>query len=75
MRKKTRQTEELSSTIAHALSSADAKTLSGMQAILQDYAVLAELEHDEDRAIAARRAKLKAMHRPIGIPGSKKRRA
>jgi hypothetical protein len=64
----TKKTEHLSAEIASLLASGDAKTLSGMRAMLEHFAELATLEADETKAIGARRRKLRRQHRALGVP-------
>jgi hypothetical protein len=73
MMTKKRKTDQLSAEIAARLAGADAKTLAGMRAMLENYALLASLEADEEQAIRARRRKLKREHKAFGVPA--KRRA
>jgi hypothetical protein len=69
----TKKTEHLSAEIASILASGDAKTLTGMRAMLEHYAVLAALEADEEKAIGARRRKLRRQHRALGVPAKRAR--
>jgi hypothetical protein len=71
MTKKT--TKELSADIAAMLAGADAKTLSGMRAMLESFATLATLEADEETAIERRRRKLRRQHKSLGVPTTRER--
>ena len=65
-------TDQLSADIAAVFASGNAKTLSGMRTMLEHYAELASLEADEDRAIRARRRKLRRQHKAIGVPARRR---
>jgi len=70
---KKKTTKELSADIAAILAGGDAKTLTGMRAMLEHYAVLATLEADEEKAILARRRKLRREHKLLGVPTKRAR--